>query len=63
MSSWLRKVKKSKLKEKDRGIVDFAKTTPHYFKDISEQIPGKTGTMQFGKNEDRNLYNRTSEQQ
>lgn len=38
MSNWLRKAEKRKIKEQDKGIVDFAKSVKHYFKNFRKWI-------------------------
>lgn len=38
MSKWLRKADKRKIKEQDKGILDFAKSANHYFKNLREWI-------------------------
>lgn len=38
MGNWLRKADKRKIKEQDKGIVDFAKIVKHYFKNLREWI-------------------------
>ncbi len=38
MSKWLRKADKRKIKEQDKGILDFAKSNNHYFKNLREWI-------------------------